>query len=399
MATVSLLQSFGAHPERPAPELWRQRLGGDAAEALWRSQTRTWWQFWDGHASSQPHLAMRARGLPAALARSAPNPPLLVGDLAVFSPDSLSRQMLSERLRPEVRRSPGLRLRCLPRLERDQAVFWRPAALGVLMGPLATFLQDFQEGCLSLSLRSDGVLWRGEAASIEGMLLQPSGSDAREAPPLESQPLARHGLLDVRGRSLERLLAGLLARDIIREPLAERYGLGREQIALLRQTPFRLVLRPRAEGPFQASVELTVLVGNRENQWQAMLNRWARNLKSEGLRPSSSVWPSALWRRSDGEVVGGWQRRSGAGVMDQITLFLGPQPTPSEPFVLSRGLLGGGMFLTARPQELALRGLLPPELPEVVKRSRWLSVSSGPSPGYRLDAGVSQLQGVLVLRP
>jgi hypothetical protein len=399
MATVSLLQSFGANPERPVPELWRQRLGGDTAEMLWRLQTRTWWQFWDGHADGQAFLAMAARSLPASLLRSPTNPPLFVGDLAVFSPDPLSRQMLSERLRPQVRRSPGVRFRCLPRLERDQAVFWRPIALGEVFGPLATFLQDFQEGCLTLRLRPDGLLWTGEAASIEGMLLQRSGSGAREAPILAVQPLANDVLLDLQGPSLERLLAGLLARDIIRQPLAERYGLGRNQIALLRQTPFRLVLRPRDQGPFQASVDLTVLVGNRERQWKEMLNRLAGNLKTEGLRSTPTVWPNAVWQRRDGVVVGGWQRRNGPGRQDQITLFLGPPPPQEQPFPMSRVMTEGGMTLTVHPQALALRGLLPPELPEVVKRSRWLWVSSAPSPGYRQDPAVSQLQGMLLLRP
>lgn len=399
MATASLVQSFGPNPNRPAPALWRQRLGEVTANRLWRLQTRTWWQFWDGQAGGQPFLAITARGLPAAVPPMSTNPPLLVGDLLVFSPDPVARQQLGERLRPQVRRSPGLRLRCLPRMEREQAVFWRPTALGVIFGPLAAFLQDVQEGCLTLSLRPDGLLWDGEAASIEGMLLQPSGPGAGAPKVLEAQPSTTDGLLEVEGPSLERLLAGLLAREIIRQPLAERYGLGREQMGLLRQTPFRLVLRPRAQGPFQASVELTVWVGNRENQWKQVLNRVARNLTSEGLRSSEGPWPAAVWRRPDGVVVGGWLRRKGAGLQDQLTLFLGPQPVQVEPFRASRVMAEGGMSLLARPQELALRGLLPPDLPEVVKRSRWVWLTRTPSPGFRLDAAVSQLQGMLLLRP
>lgn len=452
MASVSLLQSFRATPDRPVPELWRQRLGGEPAERLWRLQTRSWWQFWDGQSSGPPFLALSARGLPLASLQALPVPPLRVGDLAILAPDPLSRQLLSDRLRPQVRPSPGLRLRCLPRLERDQAVFWRPTALGALLGPLAPFLQDVQEGCLSLSLQSDGLTWTGEAASIEGMLLEApqSAADAPVVP--RFSPSASAPLLELQGTSLERLLAGLLARELIRQPLAERYGFGPDQRALLRQTPFRLVLRPLAQGPFQASMELTVLMGGNERDWKAVLARLAGNLQKEGLRllssspssapsaavegapaatppapltpspsapapgtpapgallppgqapnrgPALSAWPTALWARADGVVVGGWQRRSLGGANDQITFFLGPKAAQPPPLLVSDLPERGGMRLTLRPRDLAQRGLLPEELPEVVKRSAWLWVSSEPFAGLGREAPLSQLQGRLSLRP
>ena len=492
MASVSLLQSFRADPNRPVPELWRARLGEETAQRLWRLQTRTWWQFWDGHAQGQPFLALSARGLsPTALGTPAVAP-LKVGDLFILSPDPLSRQLLSDRLGPRVRPSPGLRLRCVPRLERDQAVFWRPTALGVLLGPLAPFLQEVQEGCLTLAIQSDGLTWRGEAASVEGMLLEAPDRPAEAAMVPPFSPSASDPLLEVQGTSLERLLAGLLARELIRQPLAERYGFGREQFVLLRQTPYRLVLRPLAQGPFQASVELTVLVGGKEQQWKQVLTRLGGNLEKEGLRfvsspptpegskastgspaaagsaaapstqtptgtptpkgpstgpgaptssgasisngaptmsgasnvngaptspgetqpgqlqpserslsrgPALTPWPIALWTRQDGVVVGGWQLRKLGGANDQITFFLGPKAATPAPLLVSNLPQRGGMRLMVRPQELALRGLLPEELPEVVKRSAWLWVSSEPWPGFQRDAPLSQLQGSLLLRP
>ena len=438
MASVSLLQSFRATPDRPVPELWRQRLGGAMAQRLWRAQTRAWWQFWDGNAPGQPFLAMSARGMPMATLGALPVPPLQVGDLAIFSPVLLSRQVLSDRLRVQVRPSPGLRLRCLPRLERDQAVFWRPMALGELLGPLAPFLQDVQEGCLTLAIQGDGLTWAGEAASVEGMLLEapPSAVEAASVPPLRPSSPA-DPLLELHGTSLERLLAGLLARELIRQPLAERWGFGREQLTLLRQTPFRLVLLPLPRGPFQASMELTVLVGGKEGQWKDVLRRLAGNLQKEGLtlhstpptpavakRPSPgapgpaegppapgiastpptrgaalSPWPTALWARQDGVVVGGWQLRSLGGRNDQITFFLGPKAAQPTPLLVSNVPERGGMRLVVRPRELALRGLLPAELPELVKRSTWLWWSTEPFPGFKGDAPLSQVQGSLSLRP
>ncbi|MEB3318626.1 MAG: hypothetical protein VKO39_10880 [Cyanobacteriota bacterium] len=460
MASVSLLQSFRANPDRPVPELWRQRLGPELADRLWRAQTRTWWQFWDGSASAQPFLAISSRGTPLASSRGLAVSPLRVGDLVIFSPDPLSQRLLNDRLRLQVRPSPGLRLRCLPRLERDQAVFWRPTALGELLGPLAPFFQDVQEGCLTLTLQSAGLSWSGEAASVEGMLLEaaPNMVDAPAEPPF--RPAATDALLELQGTSLERLLAGLLARELIRQPLAERWGIGREQLALLRHTPFRLLLRPLPQGPFQASMELSVRVGGKERQWKDVLRRLAGTLQKEGLRlhssppappaappappggpevapaaekpggprapsasdalgvargkdagmsrpPSSAPtnagplqpWPLALWAREDGVVVGGWQVRSEAGDNDQISFFLGPQAAQPAPVQVSELPKQGGMRLLARPRELALRGLLPEPLPEVVKRSTWLWWSADPLPGLGPDAPLSQLQGSLSLRP
>lgn len=398
MANVSLLQSFQPNPDRPVPELWRARLGRESAEQLWRFQTRTWWQFWDGHADGQPYLALSSRGLPDSVLRAVGVPPVQVGDLAIFPPDLLSRQILNQRLQPLVRRSSGLRLRCLPRLETGQAVFWRPVGLGVLLGPLAPLFQDFQEGCLSLTIQDDGLIWNGEAASVEGMVLQvPNGGNKGATRPVLSPP-APDVLLEVQGASLEQLLSGLLARELIRQPLAERYGLGPEQIALLRQTPFHLVLRPRADGPFQASIELRVAVGpTRVTQWKAVLSRLAKSLEKDGLRPrAKESQPTALWQRSDGVVVGGWQWHGGTS---GITLFLGPQPYGTAGFQPPALPGRTGMVLRARPRDLAERGLLPPDLPEVVRRSTWIGLASEPFPGYGISAPLSQLQGSLTLRP
>jgi hypothetical protein len=400
MANASLLQSFRPTPDRPVPGLWQERLGEGSAAKLWRFQTRTWWQFWDGHADGQPFLALSARGLPEPLLRSVPIAPIRVGDLAIFSPDPQSRQILNDRLQPQVRRSHGLRLRCLPRLEREQAVFWRPSGLGVLLGPLSPLLQNFQEGCLSLTIAGAGLDWAGEAASVEGMVLQaPQGVGGPSTRP-PRMPLAKDGLLEVHGASLDPLISGLLARELIRQPLAERYGLGPEQIQLLRKTPFRLVLRPSGDRAFQASLELTVAVGRHQAEWDAGLKRLAQRLEKEGLRPSVPASQSlTLWQRKDGVVLGGWVWQKGkVKGADQITLFLGPRPLQLQPWAGPDPAEKGGMVLMARPRALAELGLLPPDLPEVVRRSTSLWISAGPFPGYGQAAPLSQLQGSLELQ-
>ncbi|MEB3333060.1 MAG: hypothetical protein VKI83_11280, partial [Synechococcaceae cyanobacterium] len=100
MAAASLLQSFSVSPERPTPELWRQRLGAPLAERIWRQQRRIWWQFWGGHAEMPPYLALPAAALPAQGRLSLPANALKVGNLVVLAPDPLARQLLFDRLRP-----------------------------------------------------------------------------------------------------------------------------------------------------------------------------------------------------------------------------------------------------------------------------------------------------------
>lgn len=401
MANASLLQSFRPTPDRPVPGLWKERLGEASAGKLWRFQTRTWWQFWDGHADGQPFLALSARGLPDAFLRSVPIAPLRVGDLAIFSPDPQSRQILNDRLQAQVRRSQGLRLRCLPRLEREQAVFWRPAGLGVLLGPLSPLLQNFQEGCLSLTIEGAGLDWSGEAASVEGMVIQvPQGMALPPSPPPQ-MALAKDGLLEVHGASLDPLISGLLARELIRQPLAERYGLGPQQIQLLRTTPFRLVLRPSGDRAFQASLELTVAVGRHQAQWEGVLKRLSQRLGKEGLRPRVPSTPGlTLWQRKDGVGLGGWGWQKGRlKGTDQITLFLGPQPSGLQPWAGPEAAGKGGLVMMARPKALADLGLLPPDLPEVVRRSSSLWIQAGPFPGYGQGAPLSRLQGSLEIQP
>jgi hypothetical protein len=402
MANASLLQSFRATPDRPVPVLWQERLGGETAARLWRFQTRTWWQFWDGHAEGQPFLAVSARGLPEPWLRSVPIAPLRVGDLAIFPPDPQSRQILNDRLQPQVRRSNGLRHRCLPRLEREQAVFWRPSGLGVLLGPLAPLLQNFQEGCLTLNIEGAGLDWAGEAASVEGMVLQAPQQGVGGTPSaLDSKPLAKDVMLEVHGVSLDPLISGLLARELIRQPLVERYGLTPDQIQLLRQTPFRLILRPSADLAYQASLELTVAVGPHQAQWDTGLKRLAQRLEKEGLRPSSPPFSGlTVWKRKDGVSSGGWVWQKGkVKGNDQITLFLGPQPSALVPWLGPDPAVKEGLLMLARPRALSDLGLLPPDLPEVVRRSASLWISAGPLPGYGREAPLSQLQGSLKLQP
>ncbi|KEF42781.1 MAG: hypothetical protein ER33_04390 [Cyanobium sp. CACIAM 14] len=409
MAAASLLQSFPASPERPVPPLWRERLGDALAYRLWREQRRFWWQFWGSHADGGAYLAVPVI---SSEDRRGPNPAnaLRVGNLLVVAPDPLSRRLLQDQLRPEQRAGRGLYSACLPRLEKGQGVFWNATALAVLVGPVAPLLEAYQEGCLSLALDGDGVRWQGEAAARAGgpgVAGPPPGREDEDPLPA---PLPVDVLLELKGSSLEQLFGGLLSRQLIRDPLAARYGIDSKGLALLRRSPFRLRLQPHPSGPFQASLELQVAVGRERQAWRGLLVGLARSLQGQGLKDGSgagapaasaaSQAQSATWRRQDdGVVLGGWRWITEPGPSPQLLLFLGPVPSRRPPMEPSGdpALAAGELRLRVRPQALDLLGLLPEQMPDLVRRSDQLWMNAAPLPEGNATEQVSRLRGRLRL--
>ena len=409
---VTLLQSFPAAPQRAIPDLWRQRLGGPLAERAWRQQRGLWWQLWGEHADGAPMLALPAATLPAATVAALPPQAMRLGDLVVVAPDPLALQMLRDGLRPQQRPSRGLQRRCLDRLRSTQAVFWNSAAIGVIAGPMAPLLQRFQDGCLSIALDATGVVWSGEAAAVDGVLTSVAASPTWIEPPRHG-PLPPDQLLQIEGASLDLLIQGLLSRQMIRDPLASRYGIDTDRLALLRRAPFQLRLRPRLQGPFQASLELQLLAGKDRAAWQRLLDRLSRSLVEQGLRPAvqaaspasaavsspsltgSSLPPatiattrraggdtlssSATWSRADGVIVGGWRWLPAGSGQAQLLLFLGPVPqAPMAPIGGPANPLpsAGGLLLRSRPAALAALEMLPAEVPELMRRSSQLEIEA-----------------------
>jgi hypothetical protein len=454
MTGASLVQSFPATPGRRLPQLWRQRLGEGLGEALWQRQTRPWWQIWGPEGQGAPFLVLQASGWPAELSKPLPPQALRLSDLMVVAPDPPSRQSLAASLRPQQRRSRGLHSRCLERLSQDQAVFWNPTALGAMAGPLAPLMQRFQEGCLTLSLEARGLSWQGEATSVDGVLAQLDTEATPVTPLAAALPLPPDELLQVQGGSLQDLLEGLLSRQLIREPLALRYGLDSERLRGLRFAPFRLRLRPQPQGPFQASLELQVRLRQPPQTWLPVLQRLAQSLREQGFEPiplalaaAKPTNPSAAgkpktpaatpapqgpaplslapggpqaaagttpqaqqgpkppvnplamaWRRSDGAVVGGWRWLAAPRGQDaEVLFFLGPAPAqvglmPTQAFARERSLQ-----LRARPQALDQLGLLPPEMPDVVRSSEQLWTLTEPLTARTIFVPVSRLRGGLTL--
>jgi len=467
MASASLLQSFPATPERPVPALWIQRLGPAQARLLWQRQRRVWWQVWANQAEAAPFLVLEVdRTAPA----GQPLPPLAlrVGDLMVVAEDPIARQQLAASLRPLQRRSQaGLAQGCLQRLQGGQAVYWNGAGLGEIVGPVAPLFERFQVGCLSLALEANALRWQGEAAAVDGRLT-PAPSPARlssSAAPIPTPaepvvaalaaqpPLPADLLLELEGSSLDQLLQGLLARQMIRDPLASSYGLDGARLAQARQTPFRLRLRPQGTGSFQASLELQLAVGGAHGTWQGLLDRIRTNLLAQGFKASDVPLPGPLatpvtekpsrgpapqnqaqnqaqtqnqrptqslaqtlpqpqakpqqarsavtptvWTRPDGSPVGGWTWIPGGDGQDQLLLFLGPIPPSPRPFSPQGSASKaptGQLHLRLRPEALEALGLLPEAMPPLLRRASqlWLDAEDGP-PVAPADP-ISRLRGRL----
>jgi hypothetical protein len=443
MGAASLLQSFPATPDRPIPDLWIERLGPEAARDRWRSQRKVWWQFWATNSESAPFLAFPIDSTRTSSAALPPNA-LRVGDLLVFAENPTARQQLLTSLRPLQRRSQGLTLRCRQRLQAGQAVFWQADALGSLLGPIAPLLERYQVGCLTLALEDRGIRWQGEAAaessgcqSIKRSPSQAAGTptevavlgivgngDLTEVSALPEQPpLPDDLLLEFQGSSLDQLLEGLLARQIIRDPLASRYGLEGPRLAVTRQAPFRLRLHPLPEGPFLASLDLLVRVDGARSAWSALLERVKTNLLAQGFvaavdpslplagtpssQPKSEPSPVAVappagasatvWKRADGTTVGGWRWLQGSDGQPQLLLFLGPPPPAVLPMVVvpAQQVQPSQLALRVRPAALDALGLLPEEMPALARRASQVWMDSDPGDPAGPRAPISLLTGRL----
>ena len=396
---AALLQSFPADPLRPAPQLWRQRLPGGLAERLWRQQRAPWWQFWGRDGAGGVYLVMPLPRAMAVGSEPLPANSLAIDGLLVVAASPLAQRLAADQLRGAPRPQRGLQGRCLDSLQRRQAVYWSADGLGAMAGPLAPLLQTLQEGCLELQLAGAALGLDGEVAATAGLLAPaPQALGAAALPPALPSEL----LLQLRGRRLEPLLRGLLNRQLIREPLAATYGLAEPQLALLRQSPFVLRLRPLAQGSFQAGLELLLLPSGERQAWERLLEGLADRLVERGLEPLPAN--PTLWRDQQQRTVGGWRWLPGPSAQQPLLqLFLGPAPAaaaaaPSDLARIEAWRRLPELQLQARPQALLTLGLLPSQLPLPLQQATELQgvVAADPAAG---GAGLSRLLARLQLAP
>jgi hypothetical protein len=264
---------------------------------------------------------------------------------------------------------------------------------------VAPLLQRLQQGCLSLQRRGDAVDLSGEAAAGSGVL----GPQPRSALELSIRPLPPGQLLELSGPSLEVLLQGLLGRQLVREPLASRYGITEPQLALLRRLPFVLRLRALPRGPFLAGLTLELAPSARDRAaWLRLLAALRDPLLQQGLqeppaqlqavtpRLGAGLLPASRWTRSDGQVVGGWfwTLPSGSRANSRLVLFVGPEPVQPSGSPDAKALQ-----LRARPAELSALGLWPSGFPKLVSAAPSLELLASDG----ATQPISRLSGRLTL--
>ena len=376
MPDAALLQSFAARPAQPPPALWQQRLGPADAQRHWRAQRRLWWQFWGPHGDAGAYLVFSAPPT-----EPLPADGLRVDDLIVVAPSPLARQLLQEQLKLRRRPPKGLDLRCSQALLQQEAVHWNPAALAQMLGPLAPLAMTLQQGCLSLRSESASLLWQGEAeASPDAHAAAP---DRLGVPSLPLNPSAAQPL-ELRGKRLDLLLRGLLSTALLRTALAERYGLGAEQLRRLQAAPFSLRLQAQPKGTYRAGLQLLVRLPRERKLWERWLLDLSTALEQQGLTRLQPQPALSLWNREDGAVVGGWRWLAS----DQLLLFLGPNPVQAPTL---QAPAEGDWQLVVQPKALEALQLLPPGLPVVVKRASQL-VLLGRGSGSTALAGRLELR-------
>ena len=400
LSETALIQSFAANPLRPVPSLWQQRLGPSQALRQWQRQGGLWWQFWGRDGDGGAFLAIADRPGPAAAATPLPPNALRVDDLLVLAPDPLSLRQLSDQLRSSSRQRQGLERRCLERLQQGQTVYWSPLGLAEITGPVAPFLQHLRQGCLSLSTGGGALELRGEATAFSGLLAEPPRAGPGFARPA---PLPPGIALELSGPRLEPWLQGLLSRQLIREPLAARYGLADGELKLLQSTPFQLRLRRIASGAFQAGLELQFIVGSERQAWAKLLDHLRQGLLDGGLQEtparlepggasgtggSGRRLPTASFSREDGQVVGGWRWLASPSGDPQLLLFLG-----TGPLAPSAARIDPDRFqLRLQPSELDKLSLIPEGLPLLVRRATSLELAATATKGQPLSQLTGRLQ-------
>ena len=381
LPAAALLQSFPAQPNQQPPSLWQQRLGTGLADRLWPQQRRFWWQLWGAHADAGAYLAFSApQSLPL------PANALRIDDLIVVAPDPLARQLLQEQLKARLPVPRGLIQRCSQSLRQQQSVHWSAGALGQMLGALAPLANDVQQGCFVLSSQGTSLVWQGEADVVDGSL----GAQPPLLPVPASMPLPRSQWLELRGANLDLLLAGVLTSSVLRESLAQTYGLGPETLRRFRTMPFQLRLAPVARGPFAARLELQLSVGPHAELAQRWLGDLSEALRDQGLTPAQPMRGLTAWQRDGGSLVGGWRWLPGRR---DLLLFLGPLPAA----VASSPPLGDVAWrLRLRSADMAKASLFPSSLPQLMQRADQVQLIGRPL-GARSGERRSALAGRLEL--
>ena len=181
-------------------------------------------------------------------------------------------------------------------------------------------------------MRLDGSVSSRPLSSAPRSLRRPPGIESGFQAFVDATPMNNRLALHWQGASTKPLFSSLLQRRLISDAIEKTYGLTPDFQAAWLGAPLDLKAQLRNDGPFKASIQLSVVFHARHAETlQTGLASVASNLELRGLRPQ--VNPSAagtngqstvlMWKDKGQSVLGGWSVESTTPNQISLRLSLG----------------------------------------------------------------------------
>jgi len=412
-----LIQSFDVDSAKAPPDVWLKRLGSSAAAQRWQSSDgQRWWMVWLQDGAPLLVLASTEANEPSRVSSSFP-------DVELLFADELHRKSFFSSLPSRPSTPSSVENQCIDRLSQSTAVAWNPSGLSSIAGPLAFALHSASYGCLTLTLDDRRTLMFDGAVSSRPLSSAPLFSaqrSLRRSPDTESvfktsvdsSPTNNRLALHWQGASTKPLFGSLLQRRLIADEIEKTYGLSPQFQAHWLRAPVDLQVRTRNDGPFKASIQLSLAfpAGQAEtlNKGLASLSS---SLEQRGLRPQVSQSKAGtnrnqsgdqstvlIWKDSQQNILGSWSLIS--PTPDQISLRLslgGPSDSVLPPVTLKPD---SDLRVRFDVQQLGRLGWLKSTWPTLVREAGHGEILLNPMVGNKSGQAESWywLKGQLSLR-
>ena len=412
-----LIQSFDVDSAKAPPDVWLKRLGSSAAAQRWQSSDgQRWWMVWLQDGAPLLVLASTEASEPSRVSSSFP-------DVELLFADELHRKSFFSSLPSRPSTPSSVENQCIDRLSQSTAVAWNPSGLSSIAGPLAFALHSASYGCLTLTLDDRRTLMFDGAVSSRPLSSAPLFSaqrSLRRSPDTESvfktsvdsSPTNNRLALHWQGASTKPLFGSLLQRRLIADEIEKTYGLSPQFQAHWLRAPVDLQVRTRNDGPFKASIQLSLAfpAGQAEtlNKGLASLSS---SLEQRGLRPQVSQSKAGtnrnqsrdqstvlIWKDSQQNSLGSWSLVS--PTPDQISLRLslgGPSDSVLPPVTLKPD---SDLRVRFDVQQLGRLGWLKSTWPTLVREAGHGEILLNPMVGNKSGQAESWywLKGQLSLR-
>ena len=407
-----LIQSFDVDSAKAPPDVWLKRLGSSAAAQRWQSSDgQRWWMVWLQDGAPLLVLASTEASEPSRVSSSFP-------DVELLFADELHRKSFFSSLPSRPSTPSSVENQCIDRLSQSTAVAWNPSGLSSIAGPLAFALHSASYGCLTLTLDDrrtlmfDGAVSSRPLSSAQWSVRRSPDTESAFKRFVDSSPTNNRLALHWQGASTKPLFGSLLQRRLIADEIEKTYGLSPKFQAHWLGAPVDLQVRTRNDGPFKASIQLSLAfpAGQAEtlNKGLASLSS---SLEQRGLRPQVSQSKAGtnrnqsrdqstvlIWKDSQQNILGSWSLVS--PTPDQISLRLslgGPSDSVLPPVTLKPD---SGLRVRFDVQQLGGLGWLKSTWPTLVREAGQGEILLNPMMGNRSGQAETWywLKGQLSLR-